>query len=90
MGEIVIRDLVNAIGEKYGEERLREVGEYLNNYTQYCINSLYNPAVYRDAGLDEPYEIRRRLLADPARQEINAAVFKQGMQYFPRLGISDN
>ncbi len=90
MGEIVIRNLVNSIGEKYGRERLRDVGEYLKNFTQHCVTSFYNPAVYRDAGFDDPYEVRRRLLADPARQKFNAMLFEQGIQYFPRLGVFDD
>lgn len=88
MGEALIRKLVEAVAEKFGAERLADVGAYLSDYARYCVTSFYNPSVYRDAGLAEPYELRRQLLDDPARRAFNDMLFEQGTQYFPRLGVS--
>lgn len=87
MGEAVIKEWTDLVSNKFGPERLADVGKYLRDYTQYCVVSLYNPAVYRDLGVENPYEMRRRLLADPARKEFDAMLFDQGMRYMERLGL---
>ena len=87
MGEAVIKEWVDLVSSKFGPDRLTVVGKYLRDYTQYCVVSLYNPAVYRDLGVENPYEMRRRLLADPARKEFDAMLFDQGMRYMERLGL---
>ncbi|CAM5381451.1 hypothetical protein STANM309S_03091 [Streptomyces tanashiensis] len=43
-----------------GAERVREVEAYLKRYVVYSINSLYNPHVYRDAGIADPLALRQR------------------------------
>ena len=87
MGEAVIKEWVERVTDKYGVDRLDSVGKYLKEYAQYCVSSLYNPAVYRDLGLVDAYSIRRALLADPARQEFNEMLIDQGIRYIERLGL---
>jgi acyl carrier protein len=87
MGEAVIKEFVGQVSDKYGVERLDNVGEYLKAYTQHCVNSFYNPAVYRDFGADNPYEMRRELMAHPARKEFDAMLMDQGTRYLARLGL---
>ena len=87
MGEALIKEFVGRVKEKFGEERLASVGEYLDEYTLHCIRSLYNPAVYRDMGMENPYEVRRQLMADPARQKFDGMLYEQATQYLPRLGL---
>ncbi len=87
MGEGIIKELSDAICEKYGEDRLGQVGKYLQDYTDYCVRNLYNPSVYRDAGIDDPYGVRRRLLKDPSRIEFNNMITEQAMKHFYRLGV---
>lgn len=87
MGEAVIKDFVGRVSGKYGAGRLNEVGEYLEAYTRHCVNSFYNPAVYRDFGAEDPYEMRRELMAHPARKQFDAMLMDQGTRYLGRLGL---
>ena len=55
----------------------------------YSFESLFNPQVYRDAGLGNPHEVRRRLLNGPRRPEFEAQVFRKTLPYLTKLGIID-
>lgn len=63
------RELVSLLFEdlktKASPERLDEIREYIKRYVNYSFESLFNPQVYRDAGIPEPFAVRRRLLASP-------------------------
>ncbi|MEV4442987.1 diiron oxygenase, partial [Streptomyces sp. NPDC049577] len=72
------RELVSLLYEdlktKASPERLAEVREYVKRYVNYSFESLFNPQVYRDAGIPEPFAVRRRLLADPRTREFQQQV----------------
>jgi hypothetical protein len=61
---------------------LAQIDTYLSRYLVASIQSLYSPAVYRDAGLAEPYQARRALLADPARRRHDTQVLKRTVDFF--------
>ena len=44
-------------------------------------------AVYRDAGLDDPYGIRKEVLASPAFKALENRMLKRTMTYLIREGI---
>jgi hypothetical protein len=50
---------------------------YLRRYIVTSAQSLYNPAVYRDAGIQEPYQFRESVLNDPARAPYHETFFKR-------------
>jgi hypothetical protein len=66
-GREIVKILFARVRESATAIQLAEIEEYVARFTRVCLNSLYNPAVYKDAGIPEPYELRRRLLADPMR-----------------------
>jgi len=52
------------------------------------IGSLYNPAMYRDAGLPKPMALRGQLMADSGRQEIHQNDILKGVaKVFERLEL---
>jgi hypothetical protein len=63
------------------------LARYLERYLEYSINSLYNPAVYRDAGLAEPLELRRHLLAHPARHAAHDRILQRTRKFLARSGL---
>ena len=85
------RELVRALFEGFREqataEELDQVSSYLKRYMAYSFESLFNPHVYRDAGLPNPLDIRRRLLAAPRRREFEAQVFRKTLPYLTKLGL---
>jgi hypothetical protein len=75
-----LRDTANA-------EELAEIERYLKLYLRKSIDSLVNPAVYRDAGIPEPYQFRNKVLADPAFKELEKRILKRSMSYLISEGI---
>ncbi|MFE3760152.1 diiron oxygenase [Streptomyces sp. NPDC059104] len=71
------------------EEARHELGRYLRRYLTTSIESFYNPAVYRDAGLPDGFALRRRLLAHPARQAAHAKVLHKTTDFLHRIGVFD-
>ncbi|WP_223199544.1 diiron oxygenase [Solihabitans fulvus] len=60
---------------------------YLKRYLRTSLDSLCNPAVYRDAGLPDPYAFRRAVLADPARVELESQILKRTVGFLVSKGI---
>ncbi|MFI9243634.1 diiron oxygenase [Streptomyces sp. NPDC053086] len=61
-----------------GDRELRErLDHYLRRYITASVQSLYNPAVYRDAGIPEAFAFREELLRDPARAGYHETFFKR-------------
>lgn len=87
------RELVRVLFEDFRSqatpEELAQVRDYLKRYMTYSFESLFNPQVYRDAGLGNPHEVRRRLLNGPRRPEFEAQVFRKTLPYLTKLGIID-
>ncbi|HEY1620464.1 MAG TPA: diiron oxygenase [Streptosporangiaceae bacterium] len=70
-------------------DELKAAAQYLGRYVSVCLRSLYNPAMYADAGLADGHDIRRRLLADPARQAAHRDVMGRSVIFLSRLGLLD-
>lgn len=52
----------------------QRIADELAAFFEATWKDLFNPEAYRDAGLAEPFEVRRRALADPAVAERRAAL----------------
>ena len=86
-GREIVRKLHDYIVEHEPAEKVKEAEEYVRRYLVASVQSLYNPAVYKDAGLPEPYKLRSALLADPARRESDRQILKRTTDYMSRNGI---
>lgn len=60
-GRQVVKELFATYSSKWSHEVLRNVRAYLAAYLQATWKEYYNPEVYQDAGLDNPYELRNRV-----------------------------
>ncbi|WKU47654.1 diiron oxygenase [Streptomyces sp. VNUA116] len=69
------------------QEELERVRAYIRRYLNYSFESLFNPHVYRDAGIPEPFAVRRRLLAHPRSAEFQQQVFRKPLNYLVKTGI---
>lgn len=74
MGVHLVRKLYEDLAAKYPEETRLQIESYLRRYMGFFVESFYNPAAYRDAGLEDPYEWRRKLIAAPSRREFHSRV----------------
>ncbi|MFF8595902.1 diiron oxygenase [Streptomyces sp. NPDC015220] len=68
-------------------ERMREVESYLKRYVVFSVNSLYNPHVYRDAGIADPLGLRNVLLADERRRPYERKAIRKPLAFFLKTGI---
>ena len=60
---------------------------WLAQYVKSSWNDFYNPAMYKDAGLGNGYEVRRMALAHPATAEHRQRASKKLLNIFVRLGL---
>lgn len=67
----------------------RETSGYVDRYITTSMESFYNPAVYRDAGIADGFALRQRLLAHPARQAAHDRVLHKTMDFLTRIGVLD-
>jgi hypothetical protein len=85
------RELVQVLFERFREyatdEELSQVSDYLKRYMEFSFESLFNPQIYRDAGIDKPLEVRRRLLDGPRRPFFEQQVFRKTLSFLTKSGI---
>ncbi|NLU66114.1 diiron oxygenase [Streptomyces sp. HNM0574] len=86
-GRELVSLLFTRMCETVDEERRAEVEAYLKRYVVYSVNSLYNPHVYRDAGVADPLALRNALLADERRRPVERTVIRKPLSFFRKTGI---
>jgi P-aminobenzoate N-oxygenase AurF len=67
--------------EVLDRERLAQLERYLKQYMRSSVDSLVSPAAFRDAGLPEPYKVRREILADPAYEDYTRKVLRRSVSF---------
>ncbi|WP_395787985.1 diiron oxygenase [Aquimonas sp.] len=62
---------------------------HLQRYVQISIESLYQPAMYRDSGIEAGVALRRKLLSHPARREHHVSrLLKRPLKFMNEIGIN--
>ncbi|GAA3151676.1 diiron oxygenase [Streptomyces echinatus] len=85
-GRMVFTNLLEQVAERDPDE-VPVLAEYLENYLQYSIATLYNPAAYRDAGIPDALKLRRRALSHPVRVEAHDQVLKRTRKFLSKAGV---
>ncbi len=86
-GRELVKQLFSQLAQKYSQEKLQAVDQYLRRYLLASVQSLYSPAAYRDADVPNPYKFRTELLEHPGRREHNAKILKRTVDFFTHNGI---
>jgi hypothetical protein len=73
-GRVLLKHLAQDALAAAPPEQIAAATAHLNRYMQMTVESLYQPAMYRDAGLGSGLAIRRQLLAEPARRRFHQDV----------------
>lgn len=61
---------------------------HLQRFLQISIEALYQPAMYRDSGIEGGVALRRKLLAHPARQEHHVStLLRRPLKFMHEIGI---
>ncbi|HJL18872.1 MAG TPA: diiron oxygenase [Sandaracinaceae bacterium LLY-WYZ-13_1] len=72
---------------KWDEETKKGFSDWLGQYVKSSWNDFYNPTMYKDAGLDKPYQVRKMALAHPATAEHRRKASKKLVNIFLRNGL---
>ncbi|MEU9865319.1 diiron oxygenase [Streptomyces sp. NPDC047971] len=86
-GRELVSLLFSRMREAVPAERVAEVEAYLKRYVVYSVNSLYNPHVYRDAGIADPLGLRNALVADERRRPYERKAIRKPLAFFLKTGI---
>ncbi|GAA0482551.1 diiron oxygenase [Streptomyces sp. NPDC046215] len=86
-GRELVDILFTEVRRTASEEELRQIEAYVKRYMIYSFESLFNPKVYRDAGVEDPQGLRRELLAAPGRPAFEQQVFRKTLRYLEKTGI---
>jgi len=62
-GRMIVKQLWEELAPTLPAERIAEIRDYTATYLQTTWREYYNPDVYRDAGLAEPYKVYQAALA---------------------------
>jgi P-aminobenzoate N-oxygenase AurF len=71
MGRHVVCRLYERVADRHGRPALARVEDYLSRYTRSVVEAFYSPDAYLDAGLDNAYELRRKLLGERGRRRFH-------------------
>ncbi|MFI2765344.1 diiron oxygenase [Streptomyces echinatus] len=85
-GRMIFTNLLAQVSRRDPDE-VPAVAEYLENYLQYSIATLYNPAAYRDADIPDALALRRRALEHPARAAAHEQVLKRTRKFLSKAGV---
>jgi hypothetical protein len=86
-GRELVSALFTEVKKNSTEQELADVSAYIKRYMKYSFESLFNPQVYRDAGIEKPQELRRELLEAPTRAEFEQNVFRKTSKFLEKVGI---
>jgi P-aminobenzoate N-oxygenase AurF len=81
-GREIVKKLFDHITETQPADQVEKAQDYIKRYLVASIQSLYSPAVYRDAGIADPYELRNQLLKDPGRRVADEKALKRTLDFF--------
>lgn len=72
---------------EWSAETKKGFSDWLGQYVKSSWNDFYNPTMYKDAGLEKPYQVRKMALAHPATAEHRRKASKKLVNIFLRLGL---
>ncbi len=88
-GREYLAELFHQYRDAWSEKEMEAFQSWLANYLNSCWGDFYNPAVYKDAGLEDGYGIRKMALADPTCRAFRERVSKKVVDYFLDVGLLD-
>lgn len=86
-GRARLADLFESHAKNWSDETLANFRSWLVEYTKASWGDYYNPAMYRDAGLADSYEVRQLALSHPACAAHRQRASDKLLQYFVKTGL---
>lgn len=85
MGRSIAQTTLERAVSAHGAEALGGISAYLERYMEWCLQNLYSPGAYQDAGLPDAYRLRETLLEDPARKAKHREILAKITGFINRL-----
>jgi hypothetical protein len=86
-GREIVKKLFRHLAATHPAEQVAQAQDYVKRYLIASVHSLYSPAVYRDAGIADPYGMRTELLRDAGRRTADERTLKRTLDFFQGNGI---
>lgn len=86
-GRVMVQKTFAENASKWGQDTLDGIRDYVESYMRSTWREYYNPDVYRDAGLNDPYEIAERAYADEAQRERRRLASAGCVKFLMETGI---
>jgi len=86
-GRQVVKDLFNSRSSGWPTETKQRVQDYLNSYLCAAWKEYYNPEVYRDAGIEDPYEVQESAYENCNAREHRKRVSEGCVRYLLKNGM---
>jgi hypothetical protein len=86
-GRSYLAELFGEYSPAWSAETMRGFHAWLVDYIRSCWGDYYNPAMYRDAGLDDDYGLRNKALAHPACAAHRRRASARLVRYFLEHGL---
>ena len=88
-GRRLVEELFEEWRGRWQAEVRRRIGEELSDFLDATWKEYFNPEAYRDAGLDDAYALRRRVLQEPVVEGRKRAVCGRSARTLLELGLLD-
>ncbi len=86
-GRVQLAELFAKYSPEWSAETLAGFREWLVAYLRASWGDYYNPAMYRDAGLADSYELRQMAMSHPAGAELRKKASAKVVNYFIKTGL---
>lgn len=86
-GRLIVEDLWQRHGAGWSDDTRAGVRAYLAAYVDATWREYYNPDVYRDAGLAEPYKLAREAFAAPAARARRDELQRRCVRILDEIGL---
>lgn len=83
----MIKRCLDAVRKEYGDERVKEVARYVEDYMINQIELVYSSRVYEIAEIEKPSEFRISLLQDPGRRQRHLDWIELPFKFFNSIGL---
>ncbi|MDC0993994.1 diiron oxygenase [bacterium] len=85
-GRMMVTELFEKVKNAGSVENVNSCKTYLRRYIAWCLESLYYPQMYRDAGIPDSYAFRNAVMADPSRLIHHDALTSRIKTFLVKIG----
>ncbi len=86
-GREIVRELYRAVLDEHGSSGAELAETQVRRYLSHCLDLFYPAAVYRDAGLPDPFKLRNQARHAPERVPYHRKMLARTTSFFTSAGI---